>query len=109
MYKNELLSIQLKEVLQKAKERYSKEKVAEYYSKRKKQEKKSQKIDIKTCQRKKKVKLKNTKEKDISNWFNITKKHHKIWVLFLLSIRMSEKTLKFNNIRLDKKEFHKSK
>ena len=31
------------------------------------------------------------------------------WVLFLLSIRMSEKTLKFNNIRINKKEFHKSK
>ena len=30
-------------------------------------------------------------------------------VLFLLSIRMSEKTLKVDNIRLDKKEFHKSK
>ena len=30
-------------------------------------------------------------------------------VLFLLSIRMSEKTLKFDNIRLNKKEFHKSK
>ena len=30
------------------------------------------------------------------------------WVLFLLSIRMSEKTLKFDNIRANKKEFHKS-
>ena len=28
---------------------------------------------------------------------------------FLLSIRMSEKTLKFDNIRVNKKEFHKSK
>ena len=27
----------------------------------------------------------------------------------LASIRMSKKTLKFNNIRLHKKEFHKSK
>ena len=27
----------------------------------------------------------------------------------LLSIRMIEKTLKFDNLRLDKKEFHKSK
>ena len=31
------------------------------------------------------------------------------WVLFLLNIRMSEKTLKFDNIRVNKKEFHKSK
>ena len=30
-------------------------------------------------------------------------------VLFLLSIRMSEKTLKFDNIRVNKKEFNKSK
>ena len=28
---------------------------------------------------------------------------------FLLSIRISEKTLKFDNISLDKKELHKSK
>ena len=27
----------------------------------------------------------------------------------LLSVKMSEKTLKFNNIRLNKKQFHKSK
>ena len=31
------------------------------------------------------------------------------WALFLLSIRMSEKTLKFGNIRVNEKEFHKSK
>ena len=31
------------------------------------------------------------------------------WALFLLSIRISEKTLKFGNIKLNKKEFHKSK
>ena len=30
-------------------------------------------------------------------------------VLFLLSIKMSEKTLKFANISVNKKEFHKSK
>ena len=33
----------------------------------------------------------------------------KKWALSLLSIRMSKKTLKFDNIRADKKEFHKSK
>ena len=31
MYKNELLLVYRKEILQKAKERYSKEKAAEYY------------------------------------------------------------------------------
>ena len=29
--------------------------------------------------------------------------------MFLLTIRMGEKTLKFDNIKYDKKEFHKSK
>ena len=28
---------------------------------------------------------------------------------FFLNVKMSEKTLKFNNIRLNEKEFHKSK
>ena len=50
------------EVLLKAKERYSKEKSAEYYS-----QKKCQRIDTKTCQKKKKARLKSTKEKDISH------------------------------------------
>ena len=31
------------------------------------------------------------------------------WVLFLLSIKMSEKRLKFDNVRVNKKEFHTSK
>ena len=31
------------------------------------------------------------------------------WVLFLLNIRMNEKTLKFDNIRVNEKECHKSK
>ena len=34
---------------------------------------------------------------------------YKINEFFFLSIRMSEKALKFDNIRLNKKEFHKSK
>ena len=31
------------------------------------------------------------------------------WGMFLLSIKISEKTLKFDNIRVNRKEFHKSK
>ena len=42
-----------KEILQKAKERYSKEEAAEYYSQNKEAIKESQKIDTKTCQKKK--------------------------------------------------------
>ena len=55
------------EILQKAKERYSKEKAAEYYAQNKEAIKKSQKIDTKTCQKKKKTRLKSIKEKDISS------------------------------------------
>ena len=55
------------EILQKAKDSYSKEKAAEYYLKNEEAIKKSQRIDTKTCQRKKKIRLKSIKEKDISN------------------------------------------
>ena len=55
------------EILQKAKEEYSKEKAAEYYSQNKEAIKKSQRINTKTCQKKKKTRLKSIKEKDISN------------------------------------------
>ena len=56
-----------KEILQKAKERYSKEKAAEYYLQNKEAIKKSQRTDTNTCQKEKKTRLKSTKEKDISN------------------------------------------
>ena len=57
------------EILQKAKERYSKEKAAEYYAQNKEVIKKSQESLIKTCHKKKKAILKSTKEKNIKNWF----------------------------------------
>ena len=53
------------ETLQKAKEKYSKEKAAEYYLKNKEAIKEKLK---------KKTRLKSTKEKVIKNWFNIKKK-----------------------------------
>ena len=56
-----------KEILQKAKERYSKEKAAEYYVENKEAIKKSQKMDTKTSQKKKKARLRSTKEEEISN------------------------------------------
>ena len=56
-----------KEILQNAKERYSKEKAAEYYLQNKEAIKKSQRIDTKTCQKKKKARLKSIKVKDTSN------------------------------------------
>ena len=62
------------EILQKAKERCSKEKAAEYYAQNKEAMKKSQKSVIKTCRKKKNTRLKSTKEKSIKNWFSIKKK-----------------------------------
>ena len=55
------------EILQKTKERYSKEKAAKYYLQNKEAIKKSKRNDTKTCHQKKKTRLKSTKEKDISN------------------------------------------
>ena len=63
------------EILQKAKERYSKEKAAKYYLQNKEAIKESQESVIKTCHKKKKTRLRSMKEKDISNWFSIKKKH----------------------------------
>ena len=90
-----------KEILQKTKERYSKEKVTEYYSKNKEATKKNLKDWYKylSKEEKDKIKLIQYKKEALQNK----------WVLFLLSIRMSEKTLKCGNIRVNKKEFHKSK
>ena len=61
------------EILQKAKEKYSKEKAAEYYA-QSKESKESQESVIKTCHMKKKTRLKSIKEKSIKNWFSIRKK-----------------------------------
>ena len=49
------------EILQKAKEKYSKEKAAEYYLQNKDAIKEKSKNDTKTCQKKKKTRLKSTK------------------------------------------------
>ena len=54
-----------KEILQKAKERYSKEKAAPYYLENR--ETFREKSKSQTCHKKKKTRLKSTKEKDISN------------------------------------------
>ena len=55
------------EILQKAKDRYSKEKATEFYFKNKEAIKEKSKIHTKTCQKKKKTRLMSIKEKDINN------------------------------------------
>ena len=73
------------EILQKAKERYSKEKAVEYYT-RQVLYISSQESIIKTCHKKKKTRLKSIKEKGIKNWFNVKKKHGKINIFFVLCL-----------------------
>ena len=55
------------EILQKAKERYSKEKAAEYYAQNKEAIKEKSRERYKNLSQEKKTRLKSTKEKDISN------------------------------------------
>ena len=62
------------EILQKAKERYSKGKAAEYYAQNKEAIKEKSRECYKTCHKKKKTRLKSTKGKSIKNWFIIKKK-----------------------------------
>ena len=60
--------------MQKTKEKYSKEKAAEYYAQNKEAIKEKSRERYKNLSQEKKTRLKSTKEKDIKNWFSIKKK-----------------------------------
>ena len=62
------------EILQKAKEKYSKEKAAEYYAQNKEAIKEKSRQHYKNLSQEKKDKIKSAKEKSIKNWFIIKKK-----------------------------------
>ena len=62
------------EILQKAKERYSKEKAAEYYAQNKEAIKEKSREHYKNLFKKKRTRLKSTKEKNSKNWFSVKKK-----------------------------------
>ena len=87
------------EILQKAKEKYSKEKAAEYYAQNKEAIKEKSRECYRNFPQEEKHKIKEYQRKKISRI---------IFVFFLIQ-KASEKTLKFNNVRVNKKEFHKSK
>ena len=57
-------------ILRKAKERYCKGKGAEYYLKNKEVIEEKSRERLKTCHKKKNIRLKSTKEKNIKNWFS---------------------------------------
>ena len=72
------------EILQNAKERYCKEKTAEYYLQNTEYIKQKSRERYKNLsEEKKKTRLRSTKEKGIKNWSSIKMKHF----LFLLSIK----------------------
>ena len=97
-------------ILQKPKEKHSKEKAAEYYAQNKKAIKEKSRERYKNLSQEEKDKIKEYQRKRYQQLIQYKKEAlQNKWVLFLLSIRMSEKTLKFDNIRVNKKEFHKSK
>ena len=93
-----------KEILQLAKERYSKEKVAEYYLQNKEAIKEKSKNWYKNLSKEEKDKIKEYQRKRYQQLIQYKKEAlQNKWALFSLSIRMSEKTLKFDNIRVNKK------
>ena len=92
-----------KEILQKAKERYSKEKAAEYYLENKEAIKVKSKNRFKNLPKEEKDKIKEYQRKRYQQLTQYKKEAlQNKRVLFLLSIRMSEKTLKLDNITVDK-------
>ena len=62
------------EILQKAKQKYSKEKAAEYYKQNKEVINEKSRERYKNLSQEKKTKLESTKEENITNWFSIKKK-----------------------------------
>ena len=63
------------EILQKAKEKYSKEKAAEYYLKNKEVIKEKTRNHYRNLSEEEKNKIKKYKKRSIKNWFNTKKKH----------------------------------
>ena len=66
-----------------------------------------QRVNTKTCQRKKKTRLQSTKKrKRYQQLIQYKKRGFGKWMSFILdSIKMSEKTLKCSNIRVNEKNF----
>ena len=96
--------------MQKPKEIYSKEKAAEYYLQNKEGIKEKSKNRYKNLSKEEKDKTKEYQRKRYQQLIQYKKEVlQNKWALFLLSIGMSEKTQKFDNIRVNKRELHKSK
>ena len=99
------------EILQKAKERYSKEKATEYYLQNKEVIKEKARNRYKNLSEEEKNKIKEYQKKRYQELIQYKKEalKNKLINLSVCNIIMSEKTLKFNNIKINKKEFYKSR
>ena len=99
------------EILQKSKERYFKEKAAEYYKQNKEVLKEKSRNRYKNLSEEQKNKIKEYQKKRYQELIRYKKEalKNKLINLSVGDIKMAEKTLKFNNIKVNKKEFHKSK
>ena len=99
------------EIFKKQKKRYSKEKAAEYYAQNQKAIKEKSKKRYQNLSQDKKDKIKEYQKKKYQELVQYNKEvlKNKRCFVFSLIQKMSEKTLKFNKISVNKKEFHKSK
>ena len=99
------------EILQKAKERYSKEKAAEYYLQNKEVIKEKSRNRYKNLSEEEKNKIKEYQKKTYQELIQYKKEglQNKLINLSVGNIKMGEKTLKFNNIKVNKQEFHRYK
>ena len=99
------------EILQKAKERYSKKKSAEYYKQNKEIIKEKSRNRYKNLSEEEKNKIKEYQKKRCQELIQHKKEalKNKLINLSVSNIKMGEKTLKVNNIKVNKKEFYKSK
>ena len=89
--------------MQKAKENYSKEKAAEYYKQNKEAIKEKPKEHYKNLSQEEKDKIKEYQKKKKYQELGQYKKEALKYIsfCFFLNIKMNEKTLKFNNVRLN--------
>ena len=94
-----------KKSCKKQKKNILKKKAAEYYPQNKEAIKEKSRKRYKNLSQEEKDKIKEYQRKRYQQLIQCKKEAlQNKWALFLLNIRMSEKTLKFNNIRLNKKE-----
>ena len=97
--------------MQKSKESYSQEKSAEYYKQNEEVIKEKARNRYKNLPEEEKNRLKEYQKKKYQELIQYKKEalQNRSIIFSIGNIKMGEKTLKFNNIKVNKKEFHKSK